>query len=164
MKHFIFIAAMLAPIAAFAQSDANSSSASNAGSVAQTGSITFHGSHQADRVATTPPVYTSPSMFGQGTCGSSNSAGVSITGFGFGGSVATDDPACDARADAATAWNLGLKDVAVVRFMCFGEDANRLAYESLGYQCPDGSTAKGIETQAGYQGNDPIVRARLARQ
>lgn len=159
MKHFIFIAAMLAPIAAFAQSDANSSSASNAGSVAQTGSITFHGSHQADRVATTPPVYVAPSMLAPGTCGMSDTASVSITGFGIGGSKSHESEHCNARQDAATAWNLGLQEVARLRFFCFGTEDNRAAYLAAGYRCPDEHTQL-----AGYQGTDPIVRARLARQ
>lgn len=159
------IAACLAAGSAFAQSSATTSSASDAGAMAQTGAITFEGSHQASRVATTPPAYIPPAMFGgANNCGQSNTAGVSVTGFGIGTALASESDACNAREDTAIAYKLGYQDVAALRFFCFGESANRMAYEAAGRTCPAGATAQGLPTQtavAGYQGNDPIVIRRL---
>jgi len=68
--------------------------------------------------------------------------GVGVTGFGIGGSVATESSACNAREDTATAYKLGYKEVADMRFFCFGEDENRLAWEATGHTCP--ATAKPV--------------------
>lgn len=133
-----------------AMSNANASSQSGTAEVgvgvnAQMGmgNITFEGSSQRknQNISTTPSVYIAPSMFGgSNNCGQSNTMGVGVTGFGFGGSLAGESDACNAREDTATAYKLGYKDVADMRFFCFGEDANRLAWESTGRTCP--STAE----------------------
>lgn len=133
--------------AAGTNADANSQSASDAGAMAQTGAITFEASdpRRHTSVSTTPSVYIAPSMFGgSNNCGQSSTAGVSVTGFGIGGSMASESAACNDREDTATAWNLGLQDVARLRFFCFGQDANRKAYEAAGNRCPDGATAQGL--------------------
>lgn len=122
--------------------------ASDAGAFASTGAITFEAAEQrrTQRVHTTPNVYAPPSMFGgANNCGQSSTAGISVTGFGVGGSVASESDACNAREDTAIAAKLGYMDVAQLRFFCFGEDSNRMAYEAAGYTCPSSGTAKGIE-------------------
>lgn len=120
-------------------------SGSEAGASAQTGAITFEAAEQRGRISTTAPVYTPPSMFGgANNCGMSNTAGFSVTGFGIGGSSASESDNCNAREDTAIAYKLGMQDVARMRFLCFGADANRMAYEATGGVCPRGSTAKGI--------------------
>src|SRR3546814_7649906 len=84
-----------------------------------------------------------PSMFGgANNCGQSNTMGVGVTGFGIGGSVASESSACNAREDTATAYKLGYKEVADMRFFCFGEEENRLAWEATGHTCP--ATAKPV--------------------
>lgn len=159
MKRLILSALVLCSTAAFGQtgttanSAADATSNSNADSVSgvmtnemgqgaymQMGNITFGDSVMPDkqRIDTTPNVYTAPSMFGgSNNCGKSNTLGVGVTGFGIGGSVASESVACNAREDTATAYRLGFREVAVVRFFCFGEAENRLAYEAAGHTCPD---------------------------
>lgn len=149
-KTFLFVALMLAGAAqAQVHSGATSGSASDAGAVAHTGAITFEAADplHSQRVHTTPSVYNAPSMFGysNNNCGASDTMAVSITGFGIGGSKAGESVRCNTRQDVATAWNLGLKDVALLRFACFGEPENRMAYEAAGNACPSSGTAKGIE-------------------
>lgn len=129
-----------------AMSNANASSQSGTAEVgvgvsAQMGmgNITFEGSSQRknQNISTTPSVYIAPSMFGgSNNCGQSSTMGVGVTGFGIGGSVAGESDACNAREDTATAFKLGYKDVADMRFFCFGEDENRLAWEATGRTCP----------------------------
>jgi len=154
-KTLIALAIISAPGIGFAQViDAQGRSSSDAGAVAQTGNITFEGSPypSTQRVHTTPPVYVAPSMFGpsNNNCGVSDTMSVSVTGFGIGGSKASESDYCNTRQDVATAWNLGLHDVARMRFLCFGEDVNRKAYESVGGICPSSATATGIaEAQVG---------------
>lgn len=131
-----------------ATGSANSSSQSGTAQVGVSsqmgmGNITFEGSSQREHqsVSTTPNVYIAPSMFGgSNNCGQSNTMGVGVTGFGIGGSVASESSSCNAREDTATAYKLGYKDVADMRFFCFGEDENRLAWEATGRTCP--STAE----------------------
>ena len=137
-----------AEAASTATGNANSNSQSGTAQVGVSaqmgmGNITFEGSSQREHqsVSTTPNVYIAPSMFGgANNCGQSNTMGVGVTGFGIGGSVATESSACNAREDTATAYKLGYKEVADMRFFCFGEDENRLAWEATGHTCP--STAK----------------------
>ena len=139
---------MNASAASNAMGNANSSSQSGTAEVGLNaqmgmGNITFEGSSQRknQNISTTPNVYVAPSMFGgSNNCGQSNTMGVGVTGFGIGGSVATESSACNAREDTATAYRLGYKDVADMRFFCFGEDRNRLAWEATGRTCP--STAE----------------------
>lgn len=103
------------------------------------GNITFGSSEYPDsqRIRTTPNVYTAPSMFGgSNSCGQSSTVGVGVTGFGIGGSMAGESDPCNAREDTATAFRLGYQDVAVIRFFCFGEDENRLAWATMGHSCP----------------------------
>lgn len=123
-------------------------SAADAGAMASTGAITFEAAEQRrhSSVSTTPSVYVPPSMFGgANNCGQSNTAGVGVTGFTIGGSVASESDACNAREDTAVSYKLGHRDVAEMRFYCFGIDQNRMAWEATGRKCPDTATAKGIE-------------------
>ena len=84
-------------------------------------------------------------MFGgANNCGQSNTIGVGFTGFGIGGSMAGESDACNAREDTSIAYKLGYKEVADMRFFCFGEDVNRMAYEATGRRCPSTATAKGL--------------------
>jgi len=130
-----------------AMGNANSSSQSGTAEVGVSaqmgmGNITFEGSSQREHqsVSTTPNVYIAPSMFGgANNCGQSSTMGVGVTGFGIGGSVAGESDYCNAREDTATAYKLGYKDVADMRFFCFGEDENRLAWEATGRTCPSTS-------------------------
>ena len=166
MKHFLSVIALsLLSINAYAGSESSSNSASDAGAIASTGNITFEASEQRKHtsVATTAPVYVAPSMFGgQNNCGQSSTGGVSITGFGIGGSVASESGSCNTRQDTSTAWNLGLPDVARLRFFCFGEDINRMAYEASGRVCPEGSTAKGIDVK--YKGVGQMASAQTLNE
>lgn len=177
-----------------ASSDAKAGSLSNsgAGATAATGPITFEAteSRKHQSLDTTPTIYTPPSMFGgANNCGQSSTLGVGVTGFGIGGSLASESDNCNAREDTSISYKLGYKDVADMRFFCFGEDLNRMAFEAAGHDCPEGSTAKGLakkqqaiqastarsnqETAAltsqqserarevQYYGSDPIVMKRL---
>lgn len=182
MKRLILIALVLSSTAAFGQSTTTANSGADAvgnanadsqsgvmtnqmGQAAQMqmGNITFGNSEAPDhqRIHTTPNVYTAPSMFGgSNNCGKSNTLGVGVTGFGIGGSMASESVACNAREDTATAYRLGYREVAVVRFFCFGENENRLAYEATGRVCPDvsllASRANGIDNSGA--GNDVTTR------
>lgn len=150
MRNIILVAILVASAgtaAAQSSGTGQATSGSQSGSQAVTGPISFGDADPATRVSTTPPVYTAPSMFGQGTCGQSNTFGASITGFGIGGSSASEDKSCNARADAAAALHLGKPDIAQMRFFCFGADANRMAYEATGGVCPRGATANGIQPE-----------------
>lgn len=160
----IILAAVLAVAsgAAVAQSSngvGQATSGSESGAQAQTGAITFEAAEQRGRIATTPPVYTPPSMFGgANNCGMSNTLGIGMTGFGFGGSSASESANCNAREDTAIAYKLGMQDVAKMRFFCFGADANRLAYEASGGVCPEGSTAKSLaQAKAEQQPRQPYL-------
>lgn len=159
MRRLILSTLVLCSTAAFGQTTTTANSTADAASNAnassqsgvmtnemgqaasmQMGNITFGNSKMPDRqrIHTTPNVYTAPSMFGgSNNCGKSNTLGVGVTGFGIGGSMAGESVACNAREDTATAYRLGYQEVAVVRFFCFGEEANRLAYEAAGHACPD---------------------------
>ncbi len=175
MKRLLLIPLILCSATALGQTiNAGSSSTSNAqgsaNSSAQSGTvsndvglnaqmgmgnITFEGSTQQKHqsISTTPNVYMAPSMFGgANNCGQSNTMGVGVTGFGIGGSVASESSACNAREDTATAYKLGYKDVADMRFFCFGEDENRLAWEATGHRCP--STAKSMSEIASARSRD----------
>lgn len=179
-----------------AQSGSLAASQSGSGAAAVTGPITFNSNSTAPEtyknssVSTTPTIYVPPSMFGgQNNCGMSDSAGAAVTGFGIGISKSSESAECNTREDTGIAYKLGFKDVAVLRFFCFGGSDNRKAYEAAGNKCPDDSTAKGlayapttqlpfqntktaqgtnmpareyaIRKQANYWGNDPIVMHRL---
>lgn len=120
------------------------------------GTVTFesHGSNnyfeaaeqrKTQTIHTTPHVYAPPSMFGgANNCGMSDSLSVGVTGFGIGGSKSSESNACNAREDTSISYKLGFPDVAKLRFFCFGEAENRMAYEAAGYLCPSSGTAKGI--------------------
>ncbi|MFV9474969.1 hypothetical protein ACM5Q9_11175 [Advenella sp. RU8] len=165
-KIFTVIALLFASTQVSAQinvgSDANSSSGATAGSSSGSSSVVdagsaafvnlnFEGSEQrkSQRIHTTPNVYAPSSMFGgANNCGQSNTIGVGFTGFGLGGSVAGESDACNAREDTSIAYKLGYKEVADMRFFCFGEDVNRMAYEATGRRCPSTATAKGLPDNA----------------
>lgn len=132
-----------------------SSGASSSANVSSGGAaiidLSFGGSEQrkSQRIHTTPNVYAPASMFGgANNCGQSNTIGVGFTGFGIGGSMAGESDACNAREDTSIAYKLGYKEVADMRFFCFGEDVNRMAYEATGRRCPSSSTAKGLPDNA----------------
>lgn len=158
----VAISALAGGAYAQSSSDAGSQSASDAGAFASTGSITFEAAEQrrSQRIHTTPNVYAPPSMFGHGSCGKANTGAVSITSVGVGGSRVKDDPACEARADTAVAAQLGLMDVARLRFFCYGMPANKDAYLASGATCPEDEKIAAANNEI-YSGNDPIVRARL---
>ncbi len=139
---------------AISASNSNSSSGANANSnqsadsgAAAVVDLTFGGSEQrrTQTLHTTPNVYAPPSMFGGvNNCGQSSTFGIGATGFGIGGSLAGESDACNAREDTSIAYKLGYKDVADMRFFCFGEDVNRKAYEATGRTCPQYATARGL--------------------
>ncbi|MFA5702139.1 MAG: hypothetical protein WC982_01345 [Advenella sp.] len=166
-KIFTVIALLFASTQVSAQinagSDAVSSSGAVSGAMSSSGNmsadsganaivgLTFEGAEQrkSQRIHTTPNVYAPSSMFGgANNCGQSNTIGVGFTGFGLGGSVAGESDACNAREDTSIAYKLGYKEVADMRFFCFGEDVNRMAYEATGRRCPSTATAKGLPDNA----------------
>lgn len=166
-KIFTVIALLFASTQVSAQinagSDAVSSSGAVSGAMSSSGNmsadsganaivgLTFEGAEQrkSQRIHTTPNVYAPSSMFGgANNCGQSNTIGVGFTGFGLGGSVAGESDACNAREDTSIAYKLGYKEVADMRFFCFGEDVNRMAYEATGRRCPGTATAKGLPDNA----------------
>lgn len=125
-------------------------SASDSGAMAQTGAITFEAAnpHKRSSVDTTPTMIAPPSMFGgANNCGQSDTLTGVVTGFGIGGSKASEGQGCTAREDTSIAYKLGYKDVADMRFFCFGTDANRMAWEATGRTCPSSATAKGLDTK-----------------
>lgn len=152
-------------------SDASSSSGAISGASSSSGNmsadsganaiigLTFEGSEQrkSQRIHTTPNVYAPASMFGgANNCGQSNTIGVGFTGFGIGGSMAGESDACNAREDTSIAYKLGYKEVADMRFFCFGEDVNRMAYEATGRRCPTTATAKGLPDNAVADNRAPV--------
>ncbi|WP_143322908.1 hypothetical protein [Candidimonas nitroreducens] len=158
MKRLLLIALMFYTAGAMAQSmtsnagaSSTASSSTSAGSTSssgmmtsQMGNITFQNtpanSHQT--LDTTPNVYIAPSMFGgANNCGQSNTLGVGVTAFGIGGSLASESKSCNTRSDTATAYKLGYKEVADMRFFCFGEKPNREAWEATGHTCPNDKVA-----------------------
>lgn len=152
IKQTLIALALLATSGAVAaqttQAGAVGQSAADAGAMAQTGAITFEAAEQRGHtsVSTTPNVYAPPAMFGgANNCMGSNTFGAGVTGFGFGGAIASESDNCNTREDTSISAKLGFMDVAKLRFFCFGEEANRMAYEAAGYACPSSSTAKGIE-------------------
>lgn len=178
MKRLILLTLALCSTAALGQTTTTSGSTSGAtsganansqsgimdnqmGQAAQMhmGNITFGDSQVPDnqRVHTTPTIYTAPSVFGgSNNCGMSNTMSVGVTGFGIGGSMASESVACNAREDTATAYRLGYQEVAVVRFFCFGEEANKLAYEASGRTCPDISLLAGRTTPSVGNGAETV--------
>lgn len=144
-------------------STATSATHSDAGASANTGAITFEAAQplKNSSVSTTPSLYTAPSMFGgSNNCGSSDTLGVSVTGFGIGGSKASESEACNNREDTAVAYKLGRKDVAEMRFFCFGSDKNRLAWESVGNTCPDSAGPSPVTPKAAR--NNQVASATQA--
>lgn len=139
-------------------------SQAGAGATAATGAITFNSNsnqHRHSSVDTTPTLYAPPSMFGgANNCGQSDTLAVGVTGFGIGGSHATESLDCNSREDTSIAYKLGYKKVADLRFFCFGADSNRKAYEAAGFKCPQDSTAKGLQgaptTQVVYKSQPQV--------
>ncbi len=178
MKRLILLTLALCSTAALGQTTTTSNSAADAtsganatsqsgvmnnqmGQAAQMhmGNVTFGDSQVPDnqRIHTTPTIYTAPSVFGgSNNCGKSNTMSVGVTGFGIGGSMASESVACNAREDTATAYRLGYQEVAVVRFFCFGEEANKLAYEASGRTCPDVSLLAGRTSPAVGNGAETV--------
>lgn len=147
----------------------SSSGASSSANVTSGGAaiidLSFGGSEQrkSQRIHTTPNVYAPASMFGgANNCGQSNTIGVGFTGFGIGGSMAGESDACNAREDTSIAYKLGYKEVADMRFFCFGEDVNRMAYEATGRRCPSTATAKGLPADNAVADNRVPVRSAVA--
>lgn len=134
------LALFATPVFAQATSQGIGQSQSDSGAMAQTGAITFESAdplrHQ--RLDTTPPVYTAPATFGNSNnnCGKASTASIGITGFGFGGALAGESDYCNARLDAGVAWQMGDKDVAKLRFYCFGTPENKKAWLATGKTCP----------------------------
>lgn len=130
--------------------DAKAESGSTAGANAYVGGNYFAGAPGRQRVDTTAPVYTAPATFassgGAVHCGAGSTASLGKTGLGIGLGIAGESDPCNARADTDAIAKFGPKliDVAEIRFFCFGEDVNRMAYEASGRACPWGSTAKGL--------------------
>lgn len=153
MKIKMLAGLLLASLGTIAQAQTTNAgavgqAASDAGAFASTGAITFEAAEQRrhQSVSTTPNVYAPPSMFGgANNCMGSDTLGVSVTGFGLGGSKSSESVNCNTREDTAIWAKLGLMDVATLRFACFGADENRQAFEAAGHVCPESATAEGIE-------------------
>lgn len=149
MRKVIILAALLAACGAAQAQQASgtgqATSGSNAGATA--GNVNnFAAAEQRGSVNTTPSVYVPPSMFGgANNCGVSDSFAVGITGMAAGGSRASESVSCNARQDSSVSLALGYLEVARMRFFCFGESANRMAFEASGYLCPTTATAKGLD-------------------
>lgn len=130
--------------------DATSGAKSDSGAFASTGSITFEAAEQHKRssVSTVPNVYAPPAMFGgANNCGQSSTFGVGVLGGGASAAIASESDSCNDREDTSISYKLGYKEVADLRFFCFGGDKNRMAYEAAGHKCPATATAKGLEDQ-----------------
>lgn len=148
MRKVIILIALLAACGTAQAQQANgtgqATSGSNAGATAGN-TNNFAAAEQRGSINTTPSAYVPPSMFGgANNCGYSDSMAFGITGMVAGGSKAGESVPCNARQDASVAVALGLAEVARMRFFCFGEDANRKAFEATGYLCPATATAKGL--------------------
>lgn len=147
MRKIILLAAILACSAAQAQQangTGQATSGSQSGAQVYTG-VNFAGSEAATRVHTTPTLVTPPSaMGGANNCGQADTFAVGITGMAAGGSRAGESKRCNDREDTFVLYKLGMLDAAKMRFVCFGSDDNRMAFEATGGLCPASATAKGL--------------------
>lgn len=147
MRKLILVAALLACGSVQAQQangTGQATSGSNAGATAGN-TNNFAAAEQRGSVNTTPSAYVPPSMFGgANNCGYSDTFAAGVTGIVAGGSKSGESVPCNARQDASVSVALGYQDVARMRFFCFGEAANRMAFEASGYLCPSTATAKGL--------------------
>jgi hypothetical protein len=110
------------------------------------------------------------------------SVGGSGPGFSIGVGTTYKDDNCVMLKNSRELWNMGMKGAAMA-LMCT-DKANRDALELTGYECPQTTAAKKADADkaaatktaavkassapgkaetlaSAYQGNDPIVRARL---
>lgn len=145
----IILAAILVASAGTAAAQSNSTgqatSGSEAGAQAQTGAITFEAAAQRGRISTTANAYIPPAMFGgANNCGKSDTFGLGKTGAAFGFAIAGESDPCNDREDTGIAYKLGDREIARMRFYCFGADKNRMAFEAVGNVCPATATAKGL--------------------
>lgn len=155
MKKIAFAAAVAIVLTApaFANSTNASSSASTqaqsaAANLGNNQSTTFQGTQVPTTTHNygTPMIYTAPSAFGfsQDNCAGSDTMTIGTPFGGIGGSKAKPMFDCNVRQDTRVLWQLGLHKAAMLRMVCFGSDAVRMAYEAAGNSCPSSGTAKGI--------------------
>jgi len=171
-----------------AGSTSGSISGSNAASVGNTGgnstnvftapadttSTVNHHFSGDQKIKNVPSVNGPPLVTSNDTCMGSTSASVNAAGFGLGiGTTWTDDN-CKLLKNSRELWNMGMK-AASMALMCM-DPLNRAALQMTGYTCPSATPPPVVNptgggsscvncaktTDAGgYQGTDPIVRARL---
>lgn len=131
-------------------------------------------------IKNTPSIATAALTSSNDTCMGSVSVGGSGPGFSLGIGTTYKDDNCVMLKNSRELWNMGMKGAAMA-LMCT-DKANREALELTGYECPQTTAAKKAEAdraaaakqaaapaQAGkaeklaaaYEGNDPIVQARL---
>ena len=154
MNKTILVAAVAIVFAspAFAQSTASSAASTSAQSAAanlgNNQSTTFQGTQVPTTTHNygTPMIYAAPSAFGfsSNNCGGSDTFTLGTPVAGIGGSHAKPMFDCNVRADTIVLWQLGLREAAKLRMVCFGSDAVRMAYEAAGNVCPSSATAKGV--------------------
>lgn len=128
-------------------------------------------------VKNTPSIAIGQLTSSNDTCMGSVSVGGSGPGFSIGVGTTYTDGNCVMLKNSRELWNMGMK-AASLALMCT-DKANREALEITGFECPQTTAAKKAEaaktataTQTGsaevvasnYQGDDPIVRARLGQQ
>jgi hypothetical protein len=123
------------------------STVSNQGATGNS-AVTFEGTQYPTTTHNygTPMIYGAPSAFGfsPSNCGGSDTLTVGTPIGGFAGSHAKPMYDCNVRQDTVMLYQLGLREAAKLRMVCFGSDANRQAYEAAGGVCPATGTAKGI--------------------
>ena len=128
-------------------------------------------------IKNTPSIATAALVSSNDTCMGSVSVGGSGPGFSIGVGTTYTDGNCVMLKNSRELWNMGMK-AASLALMCT-DKANREALEITGFECPQTTAARKAEaaktaaaTQTGtaevvasnYQGDDPIVRARLGQQ
>jgi len=118
----------------------------------------------AETYRTAATAYAAPLTASNGTCMGSSSVGAQGT-FGLSFGTTWTDDSCDLRYDAQALQAVGQTTAALARLCQKAEIA--AAMEAAGTKCPVKKVAAAAPAAAsapvaGYTGNDPIVRARLA--
>lgn len=118
----------------------------------------------AQNYRTAATAYAAPLAASNGTCMGSSSVGAQGT-FGLSFGTTWTDDSCDLRYDAQALQAVGQTTAALARLCQKAEIA--AAIEAAGSVCPAKkaapvAAAAPLAPVAGYTGNDPIVRARLA--
>lgn len=132
-------AAQASDLTTTATSGSQSGALSRSANMGVNQGITFNSRTPDTRtVYATAPAVAPQSAFGFSgqNCGASDTAAVGTPWVSFGGSDAHGLVGCNTRADTVTLWKMGLHRVAKMRMLCFGLEATRKSFRSLGGVCP----------------------------